>query len=128
MVTATKLQNPQKAKEFFEDKINFSTGPVEVFQQIQEKSQNTEDFVVIDVRAEKDYREAHVPGALNLPKNKWYTLQGLDKEKNNILYCYSQTCHLAAKAAVEFASRGFSVMEMDGGFKAWKESNLQVEK
>jgi rhodanese-related sulfurtransferase len=128
MATAIKLQDPQKAKEFFEDKIAFTTGPVEVFHQIQDKSQNTEDFVVIDVRAAEDYQQGHVPGALNLPKDQWYTQQGLDKEKVNVLYCYSQTCHLAAKAAVEFAGQGFSVMEMDGGFKAWKDGNFKIEK
>lgn len=30
-------------------------------------------------------------------------------------------------AAVEFAARGYSVMEMDGGFEAGEENDLQVE-
>ena len=36
-------------------------------------------------------------------------------------------CHLAATAAVEFAGKGFSVMELDGGFKAWREHGLPME-
>jgi len=39
----------------------------------------------------------------------------------NVVYCYSAVCHLAARACISFASRGFPVMEMDGGFEAWKE-------
>jgi hypothetical protein len=35
---------------------------------------------------------------------------------------------LAANAALEFASRGFPVMELEGGFEAWKENELEVEK
>jgi len=62
-----------------------------------------------------------------LPKDKWDTLEGLSKEKTNVLVCYSEVCHLAATAAVEFARQGYPVMEMDGGMTAWKENNLAVE-
>jgi len=51
----------------------------------------------------------------------------LRKDALNVLYCYTQQCHLAATAAVEFAGNGYSVMEMDGGFEAWKENDLEVE-
>ena len=34
---------------------------------------------------------------------------------------------LAATAAVEFAGKGYSVMEMDGGFAAWKAHDLEIE-
>ena len=35
-------------------------------------------------------------------------LQRLNKKKINVLYCYSQVCHLAATAAVEFAKTRLS--------------------
>jgi rhodanese-related sulfurtransferase len=84
--------------------------------------------VVVDVRAEEDYEKGHVPGAINLPQERWDTFEGLSRDKLNVLYCYSHVWHLAATAAVQFADRGFSVMEMDGGFEAWKENDLKVEK
>ena len=83
---------------------------------------------LVDVRAAEDFAKGHIPGAINLPREKWETLQGLQKDRVNILYCYTQTCHLAATAAVQFASRGFPVMEMEGGFEAWKENDLDVER
>ncbi|HTC78351.1 MAG TPA: rhodanese-like domain-containing protein, partial [Terriglobales bacterium] len=79
-------------------------------------------------RAEEDYQKGHIPGAINLPQEKWDTYEGLSRDKLNVLCCYSAVCHLAATAAVQFASEGFSVMEMDGGFEAWKENDLKVEK
>jgi rhodanese-related sulfurtransferase len=82
---------------------------------------------VIDVRAAEDYRKGHVPGAVNLPEEKWSTYAGLREEGLNVIYCYSQVCHLAATAALEFAGKGYSVMEMEGGFEAWKEHNLEIE-
>jgi len=123
MKTQLRPVDPIKAKKFFEDKITFTTGPVEVDHMIKED----EDVNVVDVRAVDDYEEGHVPGAVNLPQEKWETLDGLKRDKTNVLYCYSHVCHLAAKAAVEFASRGYPVMEMDGGFKAWKDNDLEIE-
>jgi len=89
--------------------------------------QEDEDINIVDVRAAEDYDEGHVPGAVNLPQARWETLEGLQRDKTNVVYCYSHVCHLAAKAAVEFAGKGYPVMEMDGGFKAWKAHDLEVE-
>ena len=61
---------------------------------------------------------------MNLPKDRWSTLEGLRKDKINVVYCYSQVCHLAAAAAFEFASRGYPVMELEGGFAGWRAHNL----
>jgi hypothetical protein len=47
----------------------------------------------------------------------------LDKDRLNVLLCYS---HLAATAAVRFANKGFSIMDLEGAFKGWKEHNLPV--
>lgn len=127
MSTATSLHpnEPSKAKSFFEEKMKFTTGPVETERLIR---QNGRDVVIVDVRAAEDYQQGHVPGAVNLPESEWDTLKGLSKDKQNILYCYSHVCHLAAKAALKFAEAGFPVMEMDGGWKAWIQHELPVER
>lgn len=118
------IPDPAKAKAYFDNKVTFTTGPVEVDQMLKMH----QNINVVDVRAEEDYAKGHVPGAINLPREKWSTTEGLLKDKTNILYCYSATCHLAAKAAAEFAGRGFPVMEMDGGFDEWKDHDLEIEK
>ena len=83
---------------------------------------------VVDVRAAEDYAQGHIPGAVNLPKDQWSSLKGLRKDKTNVLYCYSQVCHLAASAGVEFAGKGYPVMELEGGWRWWKEDGFEVEK
>jgi|SRR5947209_579281 len=118
------IPDPAKAKAYFEDKVSFTTGPVEVEHMIKAGA----DINVVDVRAVEDYEKGHVPGAINLPKERWSMLEGLHRDKINILYCYTHVCHLAANAAVEFARSGFPVMEMDGGFEAWKDNDLDVER
>ena len=124
MATATlHKSDPTKAREYFEDKLAFTTGPMEL-----EHELHSDEINIIDVRAAEDYEKGHVPGAKNLPQERWGTLEGLERDRLNVLYCYSQVCHLAAKAAVEFTSHGFSVMELEGGFAGWKDHDLQIEK
>jgi rhodanese-related sulfurtransferase len=115
--------DPQDAKEYFRQKICFTTGPMDV-KRFQETG---EDFTFIDVREAEAFAKGHPVGAVNLPRNKWDTYQGLNKEQVNIVFCYSQTCHLAARAALKFAARGYPVMEMEGGFQAWQDAKLAVD-
>lgn len=123
MASGTAVHDPAKAKQYFENKMAFTTGPVELERMIQAGSVN-----VVDVRAAEDYAEGHIPGAINLPKDQWQTQKGLRKDKTNVLYCYSIVCHLAATAAVEFAGQGYPVMELDGGWKWWKEEGFEIER
>jgi rhodanese-related sulfurtransferase len=113
-----------KAEEYFAAKNAFTTGPVEVSEQMERR----DNIVIVDVRADEDFRKSRVPGAINLPEHRWRTLQGLSKDVPNIIYCYSQNCHLASRAAQLFAHEGYSVVEMEGGFEAWKDADLKVEK
>ena len=123
MKITLKKNEPEKTKQFFADKLAFTTGPVELSHALKESA----DFAVIDVRDAEDYQNGHIPRAINLPRDKWSSLAGLRKDALNVLYCYTQQCHLAATAAFEFAGKGYSVMEMEGGFQAWKDNNLEIE-
>lgn len=123
MATHVMIKDPAKAKEYFEAKMAFTTGPVELERMMKNKEVN-----IVDVRAAEDYAQGHIPGAVNLPKDQWSALKGLRKDKMNVLYCYSQVCHLAATAAVEFAGKGYPIMELDGGWRWWKDDGFEVEK
>ena len=101
----------------------FTTGPVELERMMKNKEVN-----VVDVRAAEDYAEGHIAGAVSLPKDQWAGLKGLRKDKVNVLYCYSQVCHLAATAAVQFAGQGYPIMELEGGWRWWKDDGFDVEK
>jgi rhodanese-related sulfurtransferase len=85
------------------------------------------NITVVDVRGAEDFAKGHIPGGINLPHGSWESPTDLSKDRNNIVYCYTQTCHLAAKTCVTFASLGYPVMERDGGFEAWKENGFEIE-
>ena len=117
------VTSPKKAKKFFEAKMEFTTGPVE----LNAMMKKDENINVIDVRAYEDYAKGHIPGAINLPKQRWGTHTGLSKDRVNVIYCYSEVCHLAPAAAREFAEYGYPVMELEGGFEEWQRRNFPVE-
>ncbi len=116
------LVDTNKAVDFFRAKLEFTTGSVELEHMIEDG----ENIKIIDVRYPANFMTGHIPGAVNLPKEKWDTLEGLSHDRVNIVYCYSQVCHLAAAAALEFAERGFSVMELEGGFDEWRKHDLPI--
>ena len=120
----TRIHDPAKAKAYFEDKLAFTTGPVELDRWIKAHENN---LIVVDVRAAEDFEKGHIPGAINLPKDQWESVRGLSKDKTNVVYCYTQQCHLAANACVRFANKGYPVMELEGGFECWKEHELDIE-
>ena len=127
MATQVSIHDPAKAKEYFERKLAFTTGPVELERMMKNHGAN-----VVDVRAAEDYAQGHIPGAVNLPKDCWHDPKELAaklrKDTVNVVYCYSIVCHLAASAAVEFAGNGYPVMELDGGWRWWKDDGFAIEK
>jgi len=111
------LNRPEDAKDYFEKKMAFTTGPAELkFFMDEGQTPN-----IVDVRASEDFNEGHIPGARSLPEDDWPSLKGLTKDRVNVIYCYSQVCHLAARASAYFARNGFPVMELEGGIRAWKQ-------
>jgi len=122
-MSTIKLPDPSEAHAFFANKMTFTTGPVE----LNSMFKHADNINVVDVRLAEDYAKGHIPGAVNLPKDKWDTFAELEKNTINVIYCYSHVCHLAANAAAKFAAQGYPVMEMDGGFKSWQEHELDIE-
>lgn len=122
--TMNQVQDPAKARAYFENKMAFTTGPIELDRML--KSGNG-DVTVVDVREAEDYAKGHIPGSINLPKGSWEKAEGLSRDKTNVVCCYTIVCHLGAAACAEFAMQGFPVMELDGGFETWKEYNLDIE-
>lgn len=114
----------EQARKHFAARVAFTTGVHELDYIVQN---NKGDAVVIDVRFPTDFAAGHVPGALNLPKGKWLSPRGLNKDATHYVYCYDQTCHLAAEAALDLARQGYKVVEVEGGFDRWQEKGFRSE-
>lgn len=112
------------AQAHFAARLAFTTGVHELDGIVQ---QNKGEAIVVDVRFPKDYAAGHVPGAVNLPKGKWQTAKGLRKDAVHYLYCYDQTCHMAAEAALELGKQAYKVVEVEGGFERWQQKGYRSE-
>jgi thiosulfate sulfurtransferase len=115
---------PAPAAGLFANKMAFTTSPLELKRRIDHDG----DVTIVDVREPEAYRNGHVPGSRNLPREKWASCEGLNQNGVNVLYSESVSSPVAAEAAEEFAAHGFLVMELDGGFEGWKQNKLPIEK
>jgi len=114
----------QRAKEFFEDRLAFTVGPVEL-KEMMEKERNS--IEIIDVRLKEYFDKGHIPSAMSMPGKEFEMhLNKLSKDKINVVYCYSQQCHLGSKMALILADKGYPVMELEGGFNEWKNSDFDI--
>ena len=114
----------ERAREHFAARVAFTTGVHELEVLVQ---QGKGEFQVVDVRFPSDYAQGHVPGAISLPRGKWQNPTGLRKDAPIYAYCYDQTCHLAAQAALELTRQGYRVVEVEGGWERWVEKGFRVE-
>ncbi len=68
MATNLKISSASKAKKYFQDKMAFTTGPVELERWVKQG----EPANIVDVRASEDHAEGHFLGPVNLPKPQWH--------------------------------------------------------
>ena len=116
-----------RARDFFKDRIAFTTGTHELEVLIEGKT-DPATYQVVDVRYPADFAAGHVPGAINLPNGRWRNPQGLDRNATLYVYCYNPTCHLAAAAAVELVAQGYRVVEVEGGWDTWVANGYRIER
>ncbi len=88
------------------------------------------DFLLIDVREESEFAAGHIPGAKHLGKGiieRDIETQVPDTTAELILYCGGG--YRSALAADNLQKMGYTnVWSMDGGFRAWKEAGLPIQK
>ena len=124
MATETLNKESALAVSYFEAKLAFEIGPVE----LKMSKEKGEKFQIIDLRTAEYYGKGHVPGAVNvLIDNLEAHLAQLDPNVTTVVYCYDKLCYLSAKAALLVAKKGYKVRELAGGFDGWVEKQFQVE-
>jgi rhodanese-related sulfurtransferase len=96
-----------------------------------EMLENNEDFKLVEVLASKEYKEGHIPGAMNLPLSELENgaRKKLEKTEKIVVYCESYTCHASTKAARKLLELGYvDVLDFKGGKRWWRHAGLELEK
>jgi len=91
---------------------------------------NRQDALLLDVREQAEFAQSHILNARGMPLSQIETRFGdieKFKDKPVIVYCGSGN-HSSAAAAV-LRKHGFSkVFNLSGGFVAWQQAGLPVQK
>ncbi len=85
--------------------------------------------LIIDVRSQYEFKQAHIPGAVHIPFWQSFfhnTLDKVAKDQEIVLYCqHGPRAHLA-----EFMLKlsGYqNIQSLEGHFSAWQQQQLPVE-
>ena len=91
------------------------------YEELQNKLNTQENFVLLDVRTQEEFDAGHIAGAILLPYDEINLKAATvlpDKEKEIVLYCRSgRRSAIAKKALVEL---GYKDVEDFGGINRWK--------
>jgi rhodanese-related sulfurtransferase len=99
-------------------------------EELREKLNHPKNTVVIEAQPPDQYREAHLPGALNIPPDQ---LQKLApeliprKDMEVVVYSAGPTCHASDQVAQELVEMGYSnVRHYAGGKSDWIEADMPI--
>jgi len=87
-----------------------------------------DEAVIVDVREQNEWDEAHIPGAILMPLSTFDPAQIPDPQgKHLVFHCRSgRRCGLAAEKAVAAGYTGV-IKRMEGGFLAWAANGFDAE-
>ena len=89
-----------------------------------------DSHVLIDVREDREWADGHAAGAIHLSKGvieRDIESEIPDKSTTMVLYCGGG--YRSALTAAELQKMGYtSVISLDGGWRAWNQAGLPVEK
>jgi rhodanese-related sulfurtransferase len=91
---------------------------------------NRQDALLLDVREQAEYAQAHILNARGLPLSQLEARIGdIEKFKDKPLIVYCATDNRSSSAVATLKKRGFSnVVILSGGFAAWQQAGLPVQK
>jgi rhodanese-related sulfurtransferase len=102
--------------------------------ELRDRLERKNDLVILDVRTKEEYESStgHLPGAVLIPVqdlDKRY--HELDSFKSKVIVAYCRSGVRSARASKFLGEKGFKVLNMIGGIKAWNEmkpSTVKVHK
>src|ERR1700756_3577986 len=96
---------------------------------VKDKLDSGEKFLLVDVREESEYAKDHLPGAIHLGKGVIERdIEARVPELNTEMILYCGGGFRSALAADNLQKMGYSnVISMDGGIRDWREKGYPLE-
>jgi rhodanese-related sulfurtransferase/DNA-binding transcriptional ArsR family regulator len=81
----------------------------------------SKNVVVLDVRPATEFKDGHIPGAINIPIEELSTrIKKLQKNKEYVAYCRGPFCVFADDAVQLLTKKGFNAKRLNEGYPDWK--------
>ena len=99
-------------------------------EQLKEKMDRGDDFVLVEALSPKHYQSSHLPGAINLPYEFVDEAEQLlpDKCAEIVVYCMNPECVASGEEARELEEMGYErVLHYAAGKQDWIRAGLPVE-
>ncbi|MDH2430635.1 rhodanese-like domain-containing protein [Sphaerisporangium sp. TRM90804] len=124
-VLSTPPAAPARAAAHFAGRLSFETDVSDVHADLEA---GVTGLVVVDSRGGQAWEQGHLPGAVHLPTAEIAARAAelIPAGAVVVTYCWGPGCNGATRAALEFATLGYRVKEMIGGFEYWVREGLPV--
>lgn len=87
-----------------------------------------QDYALLDVRAEKEYSDGHLTGAINLPYGEIVSkAYGILKDPDQPLYVYGEDENMSCAAAQKLSNMGYTGVAEIGSYADWKTEQISSE-
>lgn len=100
-------------------------------EELWQKIEDGDAFVLVDALAPMSFAHSHLPGAVNLPP-EWVDERGSrripDPNTEIVVYCASSTCESSAEVGNRLIELGYrNVLHYAGGKRDWIGAGLPLE-
>jgi rhodanese-related sulfurtransferase len=91
------------------------------------KLMNSDQAILVDVRAANDYQAGHIHGAVNIPYAKTESrMSELHKQRGKLIVLVDQMGQHAGTAGKVLSKDGYDVRRLTGGMSEWQHQNMPV--
>lgn len=88
---------------------------------------NSDQAILVDVRAANDYQAGHIHGAINIPYAKTESrISELHKHRDKLIVLVDQMGQHAGTAGKVLSKDGYNVRRLKGGMSDWQHQNMPV--
>ena len=96
----------------------------------ENKINTDSNFILVDVRTPKEYRNSHMKNAVNVSYfHSWFSDSIQKLNHNKTIYMYCETQHRSPLASRKMKKMGFkTIIDLKGGFMKWENNKMPVVK